>query len=116
ANRLAIDKRVHDGLHLNFRPYDQTGEAKATYGCPEPVRIFLGRANQTAAIAASEFEPQYVVPKSAGAMVVFPMYVVANRAAQADVSRAGRDRQEPSPRDAHALDLVERGPSFGYKA
>src|SRR6202012_2432643 len=77
-------------------------------GCSKPFSVFGRRAAQATAIAAEQFESQKMMTEAAGAMVVFPMDVVCDRAADGDVASAGGDGQEPSLRHNQVENLSKK--------
>ncbi len=96
---FCINPRAVDGSQLYFGPSYDSGEPKATNRCFEPIGILLWRTERTLAVRSQQFESTYVTTEGPRAMVVLPMDVIGDCAANRNKLCTWSHRYKPSFRN-----------------
>ncbi len=116
AELLGVQEGGGDGAELEFGAGDEPSEAESADGCTEPIGVLFAAAEASGSVGSQEFEGADVAGEGAGAVVVFAVDVVGDRAADGDEAGAGGHGEKPTRRNAEAEDRVEAAPGLAVEA
>src|ERR1700722_1818504 len=96
ADVFRLDRQATDAPQLDRRAEDETGQTHAADRGREQPGVFIARTNHPCAVAARQFQAQYVAAERSEVLLVFTMHVVGDRATDRHEARAGLHWREPA--------------------
>src|ERR1043166_2733569 len=91
---------------------DDAGKAHPTNGGPEQFHLLLGRTALPLAVCQNQFDFLHMITESSNAMMVLPVHIRGDAAAERDELRPGRHRWKPAARNKRLEHFGERASSF----
>jgi hypothetical protein len=88
-----------DFLQIEFHIEDHPGEPHSAAGRPEQLRVLRSAAGDDFPCGQHQVEAAHTFAETARQVMVFPMHIAGDGAADGNVFRARRDRQKPAPGD-----------------
>jgi hypothetical protein len=100
---------------LKLDPGDNAGQAHAADGGRKPVGVFLAGTATAGTIGANKLEGPHMPAEGTGAVVVLPMDVIGQGAAQCHKASAGQNGHKPALRYDEVQNLGQKNPRLGPK-